>query len=127
MASRVSWIGFGVGAVIGGIVRVAVAAVHFPGIMGEQYPAALFPAVIGIVVGGIAGGTGRALLGAVVGAGLSILFYLGNLPLSGLLALSGTATLPALWEVLTVGAAPGAIGGAVGQLSAKRKGSTPVA
>jgi len=126
MASRISWIGFGVGALVGGIIRVVVAALHFPDIAEKQYPVAILPAAIGIVVGGIAGGTGRALLGAVVGAGLSILFYLGNLPLSGLLALSGTATLPALWEVLTVGAAPGAIGGAVGQLSAKRKGSTRV-
>ena len=126
MASSISWIGFGVGAVIGGITRVVVAALHFPAIRGEQYPAALWPAIIGIVVGGIAGGAGRALLGAVVGAGLSLLFYLGSLPLAGLLAFFGTATLPALWEVLTVGAVPGAIGGAVGQIATKRRGGTPV-
>ena len=126
MASRISSIGMGVGALVGGVSRVVVAALHFPAIVGEQYPLALLPAVLGIVVGGIAGGTGRALLGAVVGAGLSMLFYLGSLPLAGLLAYFGTATLPALWEVLIAGAVPGAIGGAVGQIVTKRRGGTPV-
>ena len=123
MASRISWIGFGVGALVGGIIRVAVAVLHFPAIATENYVVAILPAVIGIVVGGIAGGTGRALLGTVVGAGLSILFYLGSLPLVGLLSFLGAATLPALWEVLVVGAVPGAIGGAIGQIATQRKGA----
>jgi hypothetical protein len=126
MASRISWIGCGVGASVGGIIRVAVAVVHFPAIAGEQYSVVLIPAVVGIVIGGLAGGTGRILLGAVVGAGLSIVFYLGSLPLLGLAAFLGTATLPALWEVLAVGAVPGAIGGAVGQMAMKRSGGAPV-
>lgn len=126
MASRISWIGFGVGALVGGIIRVVVAALHFPAIAREPYPVALMPAVVGIVIGGIAGGTGRVLLGAVVGAGLSILFYLGSVPIVGLLTFLGASTLPALWEVLAVGAVPGAIGGAVGQIATKRRGGTPV-
>ena len=125
MASRISWMGFGVGALAGGISRVVVAALHFPDSIGGSYPIALVAAVVGIVTGGIAGGTGRLLLGAVVGAGLSLLFYLGSVPLVGLLAFLGAATLPALWEVLAVGAVPGAIGGAAGQMAMKRRGGAP--
>ena len=126
MASRMSWIGFGVGALIGGIVRVAVTAVHYPAILGDEYVIALLPAILGIVIGGIAGATGRTLLGTMVGAALSLLFYLGSVPLVGLLAFLGAATLPALWEVLAVGAVPGAIGGAVGQMATKRRVGAPV-
>ncbi|HSB78865.1 MAG TPA: hypothetical protein VLM91_08760 [Candidatus Methylomirabilis sp.] len=126
MASRISWIGFSVGALVGGIIRAAVAVLHFPSAAGEQYSIVLLPAVVGIVIGGIAGGTGRILLGAVVGAGLSILFYLGSVPLVGLLTFFGAATLPSLWEVLAVGAVPGAIGGAVGQFVSKRRAGAPV-
>ena len=121
MASRFSWLGLGVGALTGGIIRVAVVALHFPAIVGEQYLVALLPAGVGIVIGGIAGGTGRVLLGTVVGAALSLLFYLGSLPLVGVIAFLGTGTPPAVWEVLAVGAIPGAIGGGVAQLGAKRK------
>jgi tetrahydromethanopterin S-methyltransferase subunit E len=126
MASRISWFGFAVGALLGGICRVTVMARHFPAIVGEQYPVALLPAVVGIVVGGLAAATGRVLLGAVVGAGLSVLFYLVSLPLVGVAAFLGAATPPALWEVLAVGAIPGAIGGAVGQIARKRRGGAPV-
>ena len=125
MASSISWIGVGVGALIGGIIRVAVMALHFPAIVGEQYAVALMPAVVGIVTGGVAAATGRVLLGAVVGAGLSFLFYLGSLVLVGVAVLLGAGTLPAVWEVLAVGAISGAIGGAVGRIATKRKGPTP--
>ena len=123
MASRISWAGAAVGGLVGGIVRLAVGALHSPTIVGENLPVALVPAIIGIVVGSVAGGTGRILLGTVVGGGLSILFYLSSLPLVGLLNMLGAATLPALWEVVAVGVVPGAIGGAVGQIAAKRKGT----
>ena len=121
MASRMSWIGIGVGALVGGLIRVAVTALHFPAMVGEQYVIALLPAVVGIVIGGAAAATGRVLLGAVVGAGLSFLFYLGSLLLAGVAAFLGAGTLPALWEVLAVGALTGAIGGWAGQISAKRQ------
>lgn len=123
MASRISWIGFGVGALVGGISRVTVLALHFPDSLGGSYPLALAAGSVGIVIGGIAGGTGRTLLGAVVGAGLSLLFYLSSLMLVGFLAFLGGISLPTFWEVLVVGAIPGAIGGAVGQIVAKRRGA----
>ncbi len=125
MASSISWIGVGVGALVGGIIRVAVMALHFPAIVGEQYLIALLPAVLGIITGGVAAATGRVLLGAAVGAGLSFLFYLGSLVLVGVAVLLGAGTLPALWEVLAVGAISGAIGGAVGQIGTKRREPTP--
>ena len=124
MASRISWLGLGVGALTGGIIRVAVAAVHFPGILQEPYPMVLVPALLGIITGGVAAATGRILRGAVVGGGLSFLFYLVSLPLVGVMAFLGAATPFALWETLLVGVAPGAIGGAVAQLAATRKGNT---
>ncbi len=122
MAAKISWLGIGVGALVGGIGRVTVVGVHFPDSLGSHYPVALIAAAVGIVIGGVAGGTGRILFGAVVGAALSILFYLLGLPLTGLLALLGAATPPVFWEVLAVGIIPGAIGGAVGQIAAKRNG-----
>jgi len=124
MASKISWIGIGVGAVVGGLIRVAVTAVHFPGILGEQYLLALLPAVVGIVIGGAAAATGSILPGTLVGAGLSFVFYLASLLLAGVAAFLGLGMLPAVWEVLAVGGISGAIGGAVGQLAAKR-GESP--
>ena len=42
-------------------------------VFGEHYPIALLPAVLGIITGGEAAGTGRVLLDTVVGAGLPLL------------------------------------------------------
>ncbi len=64
----------GAGALVGGIIRVAVMALHFLAILGEQYLIGLLPAVLGIITGGVAAATGRVLLGAAVGAGLSSYF-----------------------------------------------------
>jgi hypothetical protein len=125
MASRISWIGIGVGALVGGILRVAMAALHFPAIVGEHYMIALLPAILGIITGGVAAATGRVLLGAGVGAGLSFVFSLATLPLVGMSASLGAGTSPAAWEVLAVGAISGAIGGAVAQAATKRKGLAP--
>ncbi len=122
MAAKISWLGVGVGALVGGIGRVTLVALHLSDSVTAHIPFALVAAGVGIVIGGVAGGTGRVLLGAVVGAGLSILFYLFSLPFVGLLAFLGTSTPLALWELLAVGAIPGAIGGAVGEIATKRKG-----
>ncbi len=122
MASRVSWIGIGVGAVVGGLIRVAVTALHFPAILGAQYQVALLPAIAGIVIGAAAAATGSVLYGAVVGAALSFGFYLGSLLLAALAAFLGAGTLPAVWEMLAVGAVSGAIGGAVGRITMHRAG-----
>ena len=123
MASRIPWVGLSVGAAVGGITRVGVIALHFPDFFGELYMGGLYVAFVGAVIGGLAGVTGRALRGAMVGAGLSVLFYLLALPFVGLFSFLGTATIPTWWEVLAVGAIPGAIGGWAGQITTKQ--STP--
>ncbi len=125
MASRTSWIGLGVGALVGGIINLALMALHFPALVGEHYLIALLPAVVGIVIGGVAAASGRVLRGAVVGAGISLLCYIGSLPLVGMGAFLGAGTPPAVWEVLVVGAIAGALGGAAGQIGTTRKGPTP--
>ena len=121
MASRIAWVGLCVGAVVGAMARVGVAALHFPDILGTNYSVGLYVAFMGAVIGGLAGVTGRALFGAVVGAGLSFLFYLGVLPFAGLFSYIGGGTNPAFWEMLAVGAIPGAIGGWAGQVATKRR------
>ena len=126
MASRISWTGLVVGTVVGAIARVGMTALHFPGILGEQYMVGLYAALVGAVVGGLAGVTGRAVRGTVVGAGLSVLFFLLVLPFAGLFSFLGVGTLPAWWQILAVGAIPGAIGGGVGQMVTKRSGAAPL-
>lgn len=122
MVPRVSWVGVGVGALAGGLIRVGVTALHFPDIVRGPYLTLLVPAIVGIAIGSAAAATGSILLGAAVGAGLSLLFYLGNLVFTFLAVLLGAGTLPALWEVLAVGAISGAIGGAAGQIGTRRSG-----
>jgi thiol:disulfide interchange protein len=121
MASRIPWVGVIVGAAVGAITRVAVTALHFPAILRENHMLALYVVFVGAVIGGVAGVTGKALRGAVVGAGLSVLFYLLALPVVGVFSFLGAATLPAWWEMLAAGAIPGAIGGWAAQSAAKRQ------
>ncbi len=125
MGSRRSWTGIGVGALVGGIINVAVMALHFPAIVGEQYSVALLPAAVGIIMGGVAAATGRVLLGAVVGAGISFLAYVGSIPLVAMGVSLGAGTPPAVWEVLAVGAIAGAVGVAAGKFATKRREGAP--
>ncbi len=111
MTSRFSWLGFSVGALVGAVLRVAVAAMHFPAIVHDPYPIAIVPALVGFITGGVAAATGRLVVGAVVGAAVSFVFYLVALPLVGLLSFVGSATPLALWETLLVGLIPGGMGG----------------
>jgi len=126
MASSVSWTGLAVGALVGAAARVGMTALHFPGIFGEQYAVGVYVAVVGAIVGGLAGVTGRVVRGTVVGAALSVLFFLLVLPFAGLFSFLGAGAFPAWWQMLAVGAIPGAIGGGVGQMVTKRRGDAPV-
>ncbi len=125
MSSRGTWIGLGVGAALGAIIRIAVTTMHFPDLFTQPY-VGLYVAFIGAVVGGLAGMTGTALRGALAGAVLSVLAYAAVLGLAALFALLGAAgagepvPLPSLWEVLVIGAIPGGIAGWVAQSATKR-------
>ncbi len=121
MAFRVSLVGAGVGALIGGIGRAAVAAFHFTGASGDLTLVVLIAAGIGIVIGALAGATGRPLLGATVGAALSAVIFMLTLPAVAFLQLLGAGTLPSVLEVVAAGALAGGIGGAMERVAARRR------
>ena len=114
MAFRLSMTGAAAGAVVGGISRGAIAAVHLTDTSGDLGQLVLIAAALGIVIGGLAGATGRPLLGAVVGAALSGVVFAATVSVVWIFALVGAGTLPRLLEILAAGALAGGIGGAVG-------------
>ena len=109
-----------VGAILGGIGRAALTIYHLGGVSSEAIAPLLAVAAIGIVVGGLAGMTGRPLLGAVVGAALSLLVHLGTLPVRLMMRALQVAGTASMAEVVVVGAVVGAIAGAVGRAAGQR-------
>jgi len=118
MAYRASLVGAGVGALVGGISRAAVAAFLLTDVSGDLI-VVLFAAAIGILIGAMAGATGRPVLGATVGGVLSAVAFMVTLPAASLIFLAGAGTLPSLLEIVAVGALSGGIGGAAGQMAAR--------
>ena len=118
MAYRASLVGAGVGALVGGISRAAVAAFLLTDVSGDLI-VVLFAAAIGILIGAMAGATGRPVLGATVGGVLSAVAFMITLPAASLIFLAGAGTLPSLLEIIAVGALSGGIGGAAGQMAAR--------
>jgi len=118
MAYRASLVGAGVGALVGGISRAAVAAFLLTDVSGDLI-VVLFAAAIGILIGAMAGATGRPVLGATVGGVLSAVAFMVTLPAASLIFLAGAGTLPSLLEIIAVGALSGGIGGAAGQMAAR--------
>jgi len=112
MAFRASLVGAATGAVVGGAGRAAVAVAHFNEVDHVTAPFVVAAAAIGVVIGAIAGLTGRPLLGAVVGAGLSVLAFLGTLPFAMLFQVLGAGSAASLLEIVAVGALAGGVGGA---------------
>ncbi len=113
--SSISWAGVCVGGLLGAILRVGVAALHFPETVGEHYVVGAIAAGVGLVIGAVAAATGRPVLGGFIGASLSLAFYLTSLPVWGFMSFLGSGTLPTWWEALIGGAIPGVVGGAVGR------------
>ena len=74
-----------------------------------------------MIVGALAGLTGRPVLGAVVGAVLSALAYLGTLPIVAMFHVLGVLTTPSIWEVVAVGALSGALGGAARRMATRHE------
>jgi hypothetical protein len=117
---RVSLAGALTGGALGGLGRILVTMAHLQ-VTADTGAILFVPAAIGIVVGGLAGMSGRALTGAVIGAALSALVYVGAYPIVLLFHALG-ALLPASWqEVVAVGALAGGLGGATGQVLARRR------
>jgi len=119
MAYRASLVGAGVGALVGGISRAAVAAFLLTDVSGDLIPVVLFAGAMGILIGAMAGATGRPVLGATVGGVLSAVAFMVTLPAASLIFLAGAGTLPSLLEIVAVGALSGGIGGAAGQMAAR--------
>jgi hypothetical protein len=126
----------GAGALVGaGVGAVARSAVVFLNLGGDVPLAFLVPsAVVGVLVGGIAGATGRPWWGAGLGGLLSaVVFELFMLPCISLMGMLGEATgdeaaqgtflkmtLSYALQMGLAGALAGGIGGAVGRLLDRR-------
>jgi hypothetical protein len=115
MAFRLSVTGAAAWAVVGGVSRAAIAAVHITDSSGDLRQLVLIAAAIGVVIGALAGATGRPLLGTAVGAALAGVVFIVTLSAVWMFALIGAGTLPSLLEILAAGALAGGIGGAVGR------------
>lgn len=132
---KISALGAGVGAAIGAVARSAVVLVNLGGDVPLVF---LVPsAVIGIFVGGIAGGISRPWWGAALGALLSaVVFELFMLPCVSLMGTLGDITgeqgaqgiflQVTLWYALQMGVAgalAGGIGSTVGWAKDRRQAS----
>jgi hypothetical protein len=105
------------GAVLGGVGRAALVALHVHVISQTPILGLLAAGVLGLIIGGLAGLIGRPLLGAVVGVALSAIAYVVTYPIPLLFYALGTLTPPSVVEVLAVGGLAGAVGGAAGHFA----------
>ena len=119
MGFQVSLAGALTGAVLGGLGRTLLTMAHLQ-VTGNTGPILFVAAAGGIIIGGLAGMSGRLVPGAIIGAVLSALVYFGAYPIVLLFHALG-ALLPASWpEVVAVGALAGGLGGGAGQIVARR-------
>ena len=121
MQLRPSLLGAVVGAVLGGIGRGALAAFYLRELNRDTTLVVLVAAAIGIVVGALAGMTGRPVWGAVVGAALSAVVYLTTLPAALFMQGIQVGRPASLVEVLVVGALVGALAGAAEHVARRRR------
>jgi hypothetical protein len=104
-----------VGAAVGGIGRAVVVALHLAELNVATLPIVLVGAVIGACIGAVAGLVGRIALGAIVGAGLTILVFLVTLPVAFLFQFVGAGTTPSIVATVAIGALSGLAGAAAGR------------
>lgn len=122
MALRPSVVGAVTGGVLGGVARAAVGALHVHEISQTTFPGLFAIGVLGLVIGGLAGLTGRPLLGATVGLVLTGLAYLVTYPITLLFHALGALTPPPVLEILVAGGLSGALGAAAGLFAQRRAG-----
>jgi hypothetical protein len=104
--------GVAVGAAVGAIGRGIVVALHLGDLTAMTLPIVLMAAAIGAIIGAAAGLIGRIWLGAVVGAGLSVIVVAVTLPVSFLVATMGDLSVPPIVTITLIGALAGVAGGA---------------
>jgi hypothetical protein len=112
MTRRASLIGACVGALVGAGGRAGVAACSLNEASQGGAVLVLTAALIGMVLGAFAGATGRPVLGALVGAGLSGLFFLMSFPVVAVFDFLGALRTPSLLLMVAMGALAGGVGGA---------------
>ena len=112
--------GAATGAVLGAVGRAVIALAHVDIAGKDAIIAAGFAGLVGAVIGAVAGATGRPLIGIVTGAALTLLVYLGLLPVVMLFRSLGAGTAPSVYEVVAVGVLSGGIGAFVGR---RRRGA----
>jgi len=116
-AFRPSVAGTLTGALVGAVGRLLVGALHVYEISQSTIPGLLAVAVLGLAIGGLAGLTGRPMLGAIVGVALSAIAYIVGYPIRALFQALGALTSASLLEVLAVGALAGALGGVAARMA----------
>ena len=118
---RPSVTGLVVGMAVGGIGRAAVVAVHLDEVGKAAITVIALAAVIGAVIGGLAGLRGTLLVGVFIGAALSGIMYVISFPLALLFDVIGVGTPPSLIEVVTVGAISGLAAGVADRIYERRQ------
>src|SRR6267142_2533565 len=108
---RPSLAGLLAGAAIAAFGRAAVVAVHLDAISTAAVPVLAWAAMIGVMIGGLAGLSGSPRIGAVLGAVLSAAVYVIMIPLALFVTVIGVATAPSFLEMMVVGAVAGFAGG----------------
>lgn len=119
---RISPVGALVGGVVGAVARSAVVLYHLQDVARDM-PAFLVPSgAIGLLVGAIAGASGRPMRGAAIGAVLSgLVFELFMTPLASFIGLFSHQagadflghTIPYALQMAVAGALAGVVGGAI--------------
>lgn len=100
------------GAVVGGVGRAALVAIHLETIGAASVAVLLWAAAVGAAVGGLAGLAGAPWPGATLGVVLSALAYVVMIPVALFVTVLGVAQAPSLLEMMAVGALAGFAGGA---------------
>jgi hypothetical protein len=124
-AIRAPLVGVIVGAAIGATGRLVVTSLHLSSTTEETALVLAAAGVAGTVIGALAGLPGTPLAGAIVGVVVSVLLYLGTLPVVMLFHFLGTLAAPSLLEVAMVGALAGCVAGLASRWAERRAAPPP--
>jgi len=118
---RPSVTGLVVGAAVGGVGRATVVALHLDGAGKAGIMVITLAAVVGALIGALAGLRGTPLVGLFIGAVLSGMMYFVSMPLALLFGVIGVGAPPSLIEVVSVGAISGLAAGVADRVYERRQ------
>jgi len=113
-----------VAALVGGIGRGLVVALHLAELNRATLSVVLVAAVIGAGIGALAGLVGRIGLGAVIGAGLALLVFAITLPVVMVFEFLGVGSTPSVVATVAMGAVAGLAGGVAARGTGPRAAAT---